>query len=67
MKINFDKTADAVHIEFCEGKFDSNKKLDDFTIIDLDKKRNILGIELLEVSKRISKDFLSNISVTNLA
>ncbi len=67
MKINFDKEADAVYIEFSEGEFNSNKKIDDFTIIDLDKKGNILGIELLKVSKRISKDFLSNISVTNLA
>ncbi len=66
MKITFDKEADAVYIEFSNGEFASNKKIDDFTIIDLDEKGNILGIELLNVSKRISKDFLSDISVKNL-
>ena len=66
MKITFDKEADAVYIEFGEGKFSSNKKIDNNTIIDLDEKDNILGIELLDVSKRIPKDFLSSISVKNL-
>jgi uncharacterized protein YuzE len=66
MKITFDKEADAVYIEFIEGEFASNKKIDDNTIIDLNEDGKILGIELLNVSERISKDFLSNISVTNL-
>jgi len=66
MKITFDKEADAIYIELNSGEFASNKKIDDFTIIDLDKRGNILGIELLNVSKRISKDFLSDISVKNL-
>jgi uncharacterized protein YuzE len=66
MKITFDKEADAIYIELNSGKFASNKKIDDYTIIDLDENENILGIELLNVSKKISKDFLSNISVENL-
>ncbi|MEK6842311.1 MAG: DUF2283 domain-containing protein [Nanoarchaeota archaeon] len=66
MKITFDKEADALYIEFNEGDFASNKKIDENTIIDLDENEKILGIELLEVSKRISKDFLSDISVKNL-
>ena len=66
MKITFDKEADAVYIELGSGEFASNKKIDNNTIIDLDKNGNILGIELLNVSKRISKDFLSRISVENL-
>jgi len=66
MKITFDKEADAVYIELNEGEFASNKKIDEDTIIDLDKNGNILGIELLNVSRRISKDFLSDISVKNL-
>ena len=66
MKITFDKEADAVYIELGIGEFASNKKIDDSTIIDLDKSGNILGIEILRVSKRIPKDFLSKISVENL-
>jgi len=66
MEITFDKEADAVYIEFSEGEFASNKKIDKDTIIDLDRDGKILGIELLNVSNRISKDFLSDIRVKNL-
>ena len=66
MEINYDKEADAVYIEFQKGEFAKNMKIDDFTIIDLDKKGNILGIEILEVSKRIPIESLSEINVKNL-
>jgi uncharacterized protein YuzE len=66
MEISYDKDADAVYIEFRKGDFSKNKKIDDFTIIDLDKKDNILGIELLDVSKRIPIESLSEVSVKNL-
>lgn len=66
MEISYDKEADAVYIELQKGEFAKNKKIDDFTIIDLDANDKVLGIELLEVSKRFSKDFLSDISVKNL-
>jgi uncharacterized protein YuzE len=66
MEINFDKEADAMYIEFSSGEFSSNRKVDGDTVLDLDKDGNILGIEILNVSKRIAKDFLSNISLKNL-
>ena len=66
MKITFDKEADAIYIEFSTGEFKSNKKIDEDTIIDLDEKGNILGIELLNVANRIPPNFLSNIQVENL-
>lgn len=44
MKISYDKQVDAMYIEFRKGEFFKNKKVDDFTIIDLDNKGNILGI-----------------------
>ncbi len=67
MKITFDKKADAVYIETSGKDFFSNRKIDDETIIDLDKDGKIIGIELLNVSERMSKDFLSDIVVKNLA
>jgi len=66
MEITFDKDADAVYIEFFNGDLASNKKMDNSTILDLDEKGNILGIELLNVSKRIPKNFLSEVNVKNL-
>jgi len=66
MKITFDKEADAMYIELGDKEFAENNKVDDNTIIDLDKDGNIIGIELLDVSKRMAKDFLSDITVKNL-
>jgi uncharacterized protein YuzE len=65
MEISYDKEADAVYIRFKEGQFVRNKKLNDTTILDLDKSGNILGIELLQVSKRLPES-LAGVSVKNL-
>ena len=61
MKIFYDQEADAMFIELREGEFAKNKKLNDFTILDLDDEGNLLGIELLDISKRISPESLRNI------
>ena len=66
MEIRYDKEADAMYIKFREGEFGSNKVIDRETIIDLDKKGNLLGIELLSVSRRIPSQSLSEISFKNL-
>jgi len=66
MEISYDKQADAMYIEFRKGVFAKNKKIDDFTIIDLDKEGNILGIELLDASKRIPAESLSEVHIKNL-
>jgi uncharacterized protein YuzE len=66
MEISYDKEADAMYIEFRKGEFAKNKKIDDFTIIDLYKDDNILGIELLEVSSRIPLESLSEVHLKNL-
>ncbi len=66
MEINYDKEADALYIRFKEGKFSKNRKVDDLTIIDLDDKGNILGIELLEVSRRIPPESLAEVQVKGM-
>ena len=68
MEITYDKDADAMYIEFRQGKFSKNKLIDDFTILDLDSKGNILGIELLDVSKRIpAKELLLHVKNLKVA
>lgn len=66
MEISYDKEADAIYIEFKKGGFYKNKKIDDFTVIDMDQKGNLLGIELLNASKRIPAKSFSEVSVKNL-
>lgn len=66
MEITYDKDADAMYIKFRDGKFSKNRKIDEVTIIDIDKDGNLLGIEFLDASKRIPPDSLSQIHVKNL-
>ncbi len=66
MDISYDRGADAMYIAFRKGEFAKNRKIDAYTIIDLDKNGNVLGIELLDVSKRIPAESLSQVNVKNL-
>jgi len=66
MKITYDKEADAMYIELVEGEFDHNKKINRDTIIDVDNNGNTLGIEILNVSKKMPHDFLSGIKIENV-
>jgi len=54
MKVTYDKEADAMYIKITDEKFSKAKVVDPKTILNLDKDGNVIGIELLSVSKRIS-------------
>ncbi len=66
MEIDYDKEADALYITFRKGRFASNRKIDDYTIVDLDSKGKILGIELLSVSERLPAETLTEVKVKNI-
>ena len=63
MKVTFDKEADAMYIKLTEEKFSKVKIIDKKTILNLDKNGNVIGVELLLVSKHMPKDFLSRVVV----
>lgn len=63
MKISYDKQADAIYIAFKKGVFGSNKKIDDATVIDMDKEGKLLGIEFLSASKRIPPQEIADVKV----
>ena len=66
MEITYDKDADALYIEFRKGAFAKNRKIDDLTIIDLDSRGNMLGIEILDARKRIPAASLTKVHVKNM-
>ena len=66
MEIRYDKDADAMYIKLRDGIFAENRKIDDFTILDFDKDSNLLGIELLFVSKRMPAESLKKVYVKNM-
>ena len=66
MEISYDKNVDAMYIRLRKGDFAKNKVIDDLTIFDLDSKGNLLGIELLDASKRFSKKSLQEVHVKDM-
>ena len=53
MKITYDKKIDALYLHFQEGVFSHNKEAEEGIIFDIGKSNKILGIEILNASKRI--------------
>ncbi|MEK7078145.1 MAG: DUF2283 domain-containing protein [Patescibacteria group bacterium] len=53
MKITYDNTVDALYLHFQEGVFVRNKEVEEGIILDIGKGNKILGIEILDASKRI--------------
>jgi len=60
MKIDFDKEADAAYIYFKEsikeGEAVETIEVNENIILDFDKEKKLLGIEVLNASKNISKE-----------
>jgi uncharacterized protein YuzE len=67
MKITYDKEADALYVQLKEDKIEESLEISDGIIVDLDKLKNPLGIEVLFVSRRFSPEDLAKISLENLA
>ncbi|HHQ44719.1 MAG TPA: DUF2283 domain-containing protein [Candidatus Altiarchaeales archaeon] len=58
MRILFDQQADALYVEIKEGKFHSNRELDENTVLDLDREGNVLGFEIIGVQSLAKKGVL---------
>lgn len=56
MKINYDKIADAMYFTMKKGKVAKTLEMNERLIVDVDKKGNILGIEMLEASNQLPKN-----------
>lgn len=66
MKVTYDKEADAMYFKLTEEKFSKVKVLDKNTILNLDKNGNVIGVEILFVSKHMPKNPLSHLVIETL-
>lgn len=66
MKIEYDKEADALYIQLKEMRVSDNIDIEDGVTIDVDEKGHIIGIEILDAKKKLSRKDLSNIIIENL-
>lgn len=63
MQITYDAKADAMYIRFRQGKFVRNKEVEEGIILDLGKGGTVLGIEVLDASKRLTLGDLAHIDI----
>ena len=66
MRIEYDKEADALYIKLREASVEDNIDIEEGVTVDLDEKRHIVGIEILDASKKLSLEDLVNITIQNL-
>ena len=66
MKIEFSKTADALYVYFREVEIARSEDIQDGVVVDFDDEGQIVGIEVLDVSSRLSPADISNVSIESL-
>lgn len=54
MRLSIDAEAEALYLKLREGKVGSSKEVWDGVILDLDEAGEVLGVEILWLSRRIS-------------
>jgi len=66
MKIEYSKEADALYVYFKEEFVAKSKEIEDGVVIDFDKKGQLIGIEVLDVSQRFKLSDIVNVNIENL-
>ena len=66
VKIEYDPEADALYIQIREVRADDNIDIEDGVTVDVDEHKHIVGVEILDASKRLSASDLSSIIIQKL-
>ena len=66
MKITYDSEADALYIELRKARPVVGRDIEDGVAVDLDDNGHVIGFEILDASKRLTKEELSMVSYENL-
>ena len=53
MKIKFDPNADAIYIQFQDGKYEISKEIEEDIIVDYTNEGKVIGIEILNISQKM--------------
>jgi uncharacterized protein YuzE len=66
LKIEYDREADALYIQLREAYVEDTRDVEEGITLDLDENRHIVGIEILDASKKLSLKDMVNITIENL-
>lgn len=63
MKVEYDKQADALYISLIRKPVYKSKEVSSDVIIDLDEQGRTLGVEILDISKKVPDKELAQIAL----
>ena len=66
VKIEYDPESDALYIQIREAHADDNIDIEEGVTVDVDENKHIVGVEILDASKRLSASDLSSIIIQKL-
>ncbi len=66
MKIEYDPEADALYIQLREAHPHDNIDIEEGVTVDVDEGGHIVGLEILDASKRLSPSDLASITIQKL-
>ncbi len=62
MEIKYVKDIDVLNIELQKGKFEYSEELGEGVILDISQNGEILGIEIIDASKRLGREVAEKIT-----
>jgi uncharacterized protein YuzE len=63
LKIKYDPNADAIYIQFQDGKYETSKEIEEDIILDYTTEGKVLGIEILNISQKMDPKDIDEITV----
>ena len=66
MRIEYDREADALYIQIQEKRVTKTKEIEEGVLIDFDEDGKLIGIEILDATKRFTLSDIINLHVENL-
>ena len=64
VRVEYDSKVDAMYIWLRKAKYEISEELAENVIIDLDKNGRIIGIEILDITKKIGRELIDKILST---
>jgi uncharacterized protein YuzE len=67
MRISYDKEVDALYVHLRKVRPSHGVDIEDGVTVDMDAEGHIVGIEVLDASKRLGREQLHSVTLENLA
>ena len=61
MRFHYDQKKDAFYLRFDEKQYSESDEVEEGIIFDYDKQRRVIGIEILNASRRLSPSFRASL------